>query len=120
MVVFHGHDHLDAQQECDGIVYQLVPQSGHTRYDNTRSAEEYGYKSGVIAGASGLLRVKVEPEESLVEYVVPARRMRKIARGKPAPDLDNTVIFRTRIDKPGWKLRWNTKPDLDVSGAPVK
>ncbi len=35
-------------------------------------------------------------------------------------DLDNTVIFRTRIDKPGWKPRWNTKPDLDVSGAPLK
>ena len=32
--------------------------------------------------------------------------------------LDNTVIFRTRIEKPGWTKRWNTKPDLDVSGAP--
>lgn len=30
--------------------------------------------------------------------------------------LDNTVIFRTRIEKPGWTPRWNTKPDLDVSG----
>lgn len=29
--------------------------------------------------------------------------------------LDNTVIFRTRIEKPGWKPRWTTKPDLDVS-----
>lgn len=29
--------------------------------------------------------------------------------------LDNTVIFRTRIDKPGWKSRWTTKPDLDTS-----
>lgn len=28
--------------------------------------------------------------------------------------LDNTVIFRTRIDKPGWKSRWTTKPDLDI------
>jgi hypothetical protein len=34
--------------------------------------------------------------------------------------LDNTVIFRTRIEKPGWQQRWNTKPDLDVSGAPFK
>ncbi len=34
--------------------------------------------------------------------------------------LDNTVIFRTKIDKPGWKQRWNTKPDLDVTGAPLK
>lgn len=35
-------------------------------------------------------------------------------------DLDNTVIFRTRVEKPGWKPRWNTKPDLDVSGAPFQ
>lgn len=32
-------------------------------------------------------------------------------------DLDNTVIFRTRVEKEGWKPRWNTKPNLDVSGA---
>jgi hypothetical protein len=35
-------------------------------------------------------------------------------------DLDNTVIFRTRVEKPGWAKRWNTKPDLDISGAPSK
>jgi hypothetical protein len=35
-------------------------------------------------------------------------------------DLDNTVIFRTRVEKPGWKSRWNTKPDLDVRGAPAR
>ena len=35
-------------------------------------------------------------------------------------DLDNTIIFRTRVEKPGWKSRWNTKPDLDVSGAPYR
>ncbi len=29
--------------------------------------------------------------------------------------LDNTVIFRTRIEKSGWKPRWTTKPDVDVS-----
>ncbi len=69
VVVFHGHDHLYAQQERDGITYQLVPQPGHSRFDNIRSAAEYGYKSGVIAGASGILRVTVSPERALVEYV---------------------------------------------------
>lgn len=34
--------------------------------------------------------------------------------------LDNTIIFRTKIEKPEWKQRWNTKPDLDVTGAPLK
>lgn len=33
--------------------------------------------------------------------------------------LDNTVVFRTKVEKPGWKPRWNTKPDLDISGAAV-
>jgi hypothetical protein len=32
--------------------------------------------------------------------------------------LDNTVIFRMKVEKPGWKPRWDTKPDLDVTGAP--
>lgn len=35
-------------------------------------------------------------------------------------DLDNTVIFRTRVEKPGWTKRWNTTPDIDISGAPFK
>lgn len=30
-------------------------------------------------------------------------------------DLDNSVIFRTRIEKPGWKKTWTTHPDLDVT-----
>jgi phosphatidylethanolamine-binding protein (PEBP) family uncharacterized protein len=29
--------------------------------------------------------------------------------------LDNTVIFRKRVEKPGWSPRWTTKPDLDVN-----
>lgn len=38
----------------------------------------------------------------------------------PDLDLDNTVVFRTRVVRPGWRPRWNTKPDLDVSGAPLR
>ena len=34
--------------------------------------------------------------------------------------LDNTVIFRTKIEKTEWKQRWNTKPDLDVIGVPTR
>ncbi|WP_395744473.1 hypothetical protein [Prosthecobacter sp.] len=34
--------------------------------------------------------------------------------------LDNTIIFRTRVERPGWTPRWNTKPDLDVKGAPLQ
>ncbi len=37
-------------------------------------------------------------------------------------DLDNTVILRKRIDRPDWKARWTTKPDLSTAeiGGPSK
>lgn len=66
--VFHGHDHLYVKQELDGIVYQEVPQPGDPR-GSTRSAAEYGYKSGVMLGSSGYLRVAISAERAMVEYV---------------------------------------------------
>ena len=66
-VVFHGHDHLFAREELDGIIYQDVPQPGHPS-GGTRSAEEYGY-TGVILGSSGHLRVTVSPGKAEVDYV---------------------------------------------------
>jgi len=68
-VVFHGHDHFYVHAERDGVTYQLVPQPGHERVDNTRTAAEYGYEAGVKAGASGILRVSVTPEKAVVDYV---------------------------------------------------
>lgn len=68
-IVFHGHDHLFVKQERDGIIYQEVPQPGHPRYDHTRSAEEYGYKSGILLGSSGHLSVRIGPAKATVEYI---------------------------------------------------
>lgn len=68
-IVFHGHDHFYVHAERNGVTYQLVPQPGHERVDNTRIAAEYGYQSGIIAGASGILRVRVSAEKAVVEYV---------------------------------------------------
>ncbi len=68
-IVFHGHDHLYVREERDGIIYQEVPQPGHSRPDNTSSAAGYGYLGGVIQGNSGILRVSVSPDSALVEYV---------------------------------------------------
>ncbi len=66
--VFHGHDHLYAKQDLDGIVYQEIPQPGNPRA-NARSAREYGYVAGEIQGGSGHLRVRVSPTGAAVEYV---------------------------------------------------
>jgi predicted phosphodiesterase len=66
-IVFHGHDHMYAMEEADGIIYQEVPQPGHPR-GGTRSAEEYGYK-GVIKDGSGHVRVTVKAQSADIEYV---------------------------------------------------
>ena len=69
-VVFHGHDHLYAKQNLDGIVYQEVPQPGAPGNGAVpQSAAEYGYKDGLILGSSGHLRVAVSPTQTQVEYI---------------------------------------------------
>lgn len=68
--VFHGHDHFYAQQELDGIVYQLVPQPGYPGNGRPpRSASEYGYATGKILGSSGHLRVAIGSNRATVDYI---------------------------------------------------
>lgn len=67
--VFHGHDHLYARQELDGVVYQEVPQPGTPGQRKPRMAEEYGYKTGVVLGSPGYLRVRVTAGKATVDYV---------------------------------------------------
>jgi len=69
-IVFHGHDHLFAKQDLDGIVYQEVPQPGHPGRGAPRSAAEYGYHEGVILGGSGHMRVTVAPDKLTADYVL--------------------------------------------------
>ena len=68
-IVFHGHDHLYARQELDGIVYQEVPQPGDPR-GGTRNAADYGYTNGMILGSSGHLRARVANGTVCVEYIL--------------------------------------------------
>ena len=68
-VFFHGHDHLFAKQERDGMIYQEVPQPSARNTRNPAPGEEYGYKEGVILGSSGYLRVSVAPDKAVVEYI---------------------------------------------------
>lgn len=69
-VVFHGHDHLYAKQDLDGIVYQEVPQPGNESNGKLpRYAEEYGYKTGTVLGGSGHIRVTVSSTQAVVDYI---------------------------------------------------
>jgi hypothetical protein len=65
--VFHGHDHLYAKEELDGVIYQEVPQPSHPG-GGTHSAVEYGYEGQVLA-SSGYLLVSVGPAAAKVDYV---------------------------------------------------
>jgi phosphodiesterase/alkaline phosphatase D-like protein len=67
--VFHGHDHLFARQDRDGIIYQAVPQPSAAHSGSANSAAEYGYAKGDILGGSGHLRMMVAPDQVTVEYI---------------------------------------------------
>lgn len=67
-LVIHGHDHLCALQQLDGITYALCPQP--TDADYTYGALEYAaYSHGVILPNSGHLRFRVSSADILIDYV---------------------------------------------------
>lgn len=68
--VFHGHDHLYARQELDGVVYLEVPQPSAKNFTSGPNlAGQYHYTAGTILSSSGHMRVTVGPERVTVEYV---------------------------------------------------
>ena len=67
-IVFHGHDHVFAKEEVDGIVYLLVPQPGLDRYSAPRLLDG-DYENGDVIGGPGHVRVSVSPDVALVELV---------------------------------------------------
>jgi hypothetical protein len=71
-VFFHGHDHIFAYEELDGIVYLECPKPDDAGYD----WEPYGYgyteglyPDGLLIQNSGHIRVTVSPTEATVAYV---------------------------------------------------
>ena len=68
--VFHGHDHLYAKQDLDGIVYQEVPQpSAVNNQSGAILAAAYHYTAGTILSSSGHLRVIVAPDKVTAHYI---------------------------------------------------
>lgn len=72
-IVFHGHDHIFAKQDLDGVVYQEVPQPGNPEKggrDNVpRTAAEYGYLAGKILSSPGYMRISVTPDKVVADLV---------------------------------------------------
>ena len=67
-VFFHGHDHLYAKQDKDGIVYQEVPQPSSRNITNPLGTQ-YGYVTGTIIPSRGYLLVTVSDSNTKVEYI---------------------------------------------------
>lgn len=67
-IFFHGHDHVFAHQELDGVVYQECPQPSDAGYGLGYAGDGH-YYGGVVLPNSGHLRVTVTPQSTLVEYV---------------------------------------------------
>jgi len=86
--VFHGHDHIFAKQDLDGIVYQCLSQPGAKERGNTRNGEEYGYINGEIRNAPGYMRVKVASDKVAFEFV--ETNIRDIAQNK-------SILFQYQI-----------------------
>jgi hypothetical protein len=71
-VFFHGHDHIFAMEELDGIVYLECPKPDDAGY----AWEPYGYgyteglyPDGYLLQNSGHIRITVSPDEVTVDYV---------------------------------------------------
>lgn len=70
-VVFHGHDHIYAEQEYDNIKYICVPQPGFkNRPGRLDNAYEYGYNSGILANNPGFIKVTIVDNEFNIEYIM--------------------------------------------------
>ncbi len=94
---FHGHDHVYAAEELDGVVYQEVPQPSLGQYGAVGPAAEYGYlgSPGVdIFASSGHLRVSVAPDQLRVEYVL------SVAPGDETGSRRNGAVVHSYVIRP--------------------
>ncbi len=68
-VFFHGHDHLYARQDLDGIVYQEGPQPSARNTNLGARGTDYSYTHGTVLGGVGYIRVTVSPTAVTAQYV---------------------------------------------------
>jgi hypothetical protein len=68
-IFFHGHDHVFARQELDGVIYQEVPQPATMSCPTASPGADYGYVNGEMRGSPGHIRVTVLPESVRVDYI---------------------------------------------------
>jgi len=65
----HGHDHLFAKEELNGIVYQECPQPADKTYGTGFTSNATDYAGATVFPNSGHLRYTVSPTQVVVDYV---------------------------------------------------
>jgi len=104
-IFFHGHDHLFARQERDGVSYQELPEPADPSYTLWN---DDAFKTGDKFSNSGYVRVTVSPSAVFVEYVrtflprdekLPAQfsGMVQFAYSIPAGGAVNSASFRAPL-----------------------
>jgi hypothetical protein len=68
-IFFHGHDHVYAREEVDGIIYQECPFPANARYDYGFEVYQDSPPKTIVKPNSGHLRVSVSPEKVTVDYI---------------------------------------------------
>ena len=105
---FHGHDHIFAKQDLDGIVYQECPKPSDADYGTGAGGS---YVLGDILPNSGHLRVNVSPRQVTVDYVrafLPGDGDNaEIAYSYTITDCDDNGIPDTHDIAAGNNLDWN-------------
>jgi len=65
----HGHDHVFAREELDGVVYQEIPQAADAGYGTGFASNAKDYAGATTFHNSGHVRFTVSPVAVTVEYV---------------------------------------------------
>jgi len=110
-VFFHGHDHMFAMEELDGIIYWECPKPDDAGY--TWEPYSYGYNEGLYPDAlailpnSGHTRVTVSPAQVSVEYV----------RSYLPGDGNNGQVDASIVVPAGGLVRHNLTVAVDPVGA---
>lgn len=94
-IVFHGHDHVYAKQDLDGIVYLACPALADPEYSfGFRDAAQY--QNGTILENSGHIEVDVSRHRIAVRYV----RAYRPDDGENGSIAHNFTIVKPIIDTP--------------------
>ncbi len=68
--VFHGHDHVYANQQYDSLPYICLSQPGiNQKRMSIRHATEYGYTTGEILNHPAFIAVEIKEDKHTIKYI---------------------------------------------------